>query len=337
MLSDEKAKAKHDALWEGQHSTLAKEERGGNGVEPKEQAAHRHAADNFARGLLAARRKQEKAAREQREQAAQRHAARVKEEEARAHQAAALEKEEKNRKEQYKAREQRAVRERAEREQAARGREERGKSALLFMLSHQAQGARHQGPFAEHFAWEQRGLADREQATREKEAREKESREEQTARGRWASREQGVWERTDQTRGRAALQWARMQASLLAPDGVADALRHDKDIMDHIREKAEHARGRDAREPRERARVPDAPEIFARERATWKRGFKATWKREFNFPWREAGPPNHLDDKVDSDLGRELQGQLRRSWTHLGSRRVLKPLPPKLASRKSSL
>ena len=28
---------------------------------------------------------------------------------------------------------------------------------------------------------------------------------------------------------------------------------------------------------------------------------KATWKREFNFPWREAGPPNHHDDKVDSD------------------------------------
>ena len=25
------------------------------------------------------------------------------------------------------------------------------------------------------------------------------------------------------------------------------------------------------------------------------------WKREFKFPWREAGPPNHLKDKVDSD------------------------------------
>ena len=23
--------------------------------------------------------------------------------------------------------------------------------------------------------------------------------------------------------------------------------------------------------------------------------------REFKLPWREAGPPNHLDDKVDSD------------------------------------
>ena len=28
---------------------------------------------------------------------------------------------------------------------------------------------------------------------------------------------------------------------------------------------------------------------------------KAIWKREFKLPWREAGPPNHHDDKVDSD------------------------------------
>jgi len=28
---------------------------------------------------------------------------------------------------------------------------------------------------------------------------------------------------------------------------------------------------------------------------------RATWKTEFKFPWREAGPPNHHDDKVDSD------------------------------------
>ena len=27
---------------------------------------------------------------------------------------------------------------------------------------------------------------------------------------------------------------------------------------------------------------------------------KATWKREFKLSWREAGPPNHHDDKVDS-------------------------------------
>jgi len=29
--------------------------------------------------------------------------------------------------------------------------------------------------------------------------------------------------------------------------------------------------------------------------------FVATWNREFKLPWREAGPPNHHDDKVDSD------------------------------------
>jgi len=28
---------------------------------------------------------------------------------------------------------------------------------------------------------------------------------------------------------------------------------------------------------------------------------KATWKREYKLPWREAGPPNHHDDNVDSD------------------------------------
>jgi hypothetical protein len=30
-------------------------------------------------------------------------------------------------------------------------------------------------------------------------------------------------------------------------------------------------------------------------------GYKATWRRQFKLPWREAGPPNHLDDKVDVD------------------------------------
>jgi len=28
---------------------------------------------------------------------------------------------------------------------------------------------------------------------------------------------------------------------------------------------------------------------------------KATWEREFKLPWREAGPPNHHEDTVDSD------------------------------------
>ena len=27
----------------------------------------------------------------------------------------------------------------------------------------------------------------------------------------------------------------------------------------------------------------------------------ATRKREFKLPWREAGPPSHFDDRVDSD------------------------------------
>ena len=28
---------------------------------------------------------------------------------------------------------------------------------------------------------------------------------------------------------------------------------------------------------------------------------KATWQRDFKLPWREAGPPTHHDDDVDSD------------------------------------
>ena len=28
---------------------------------------------------------------------------------------------------------------------------------------------------------------------------------------------------------------------------------------------------------------------------------EAACKREFKLPWREAGPPRHHDDKVDSD------------------------------------
>ena len=27
----------------------------------------------------------------------------------------------------------------------------------------------------------------------------------------------------------------------------------------------------------------------------------ATWKGEFKLPWREAGPPDHHDDEVDSE------------------------------------
>ena len=33
----------------------------------------------------------------------------------------------------------------------------------------------------------------------------------------------------------------------------------------------------------------------------WEGRCKATWKRKFKLSWREAGPPNHHDDEVDSD------------------------------------
>ena len=49
-------------------------------------------------------------------------------------------------------------------------------------------------------------------------------------------------------------------------------------------------------------REPNRPAGSGFEFSVWGRGrCKATWKREFKLPWREAGPPNHLDDKVDSD------------------------------------
>ena len=44
--------------------------------------------------------------------------------------------------------------------------------------------------------------------------------------------------------------------------------------------------------------MPAEPEVSDGSR---KAEFKATWKREFKLPWREAAPPNHHDDKVDSD------------------------------------
>jgi len=43
---------------------------------------------------------------------------------------------------------------------------------------------------------------------------------------------------------------------------------------------------------------------------------KATWKREFKLPWRKAGPPNHLDGKVNSDqkvLNKEISKEKRLS------------------------
>ena len=34
---------------------------------------------------------------------------------------------------------------------------------------------------------------------------------------------------------------------------------------------------------------------------SWKLDVKAIWEKEFKLPWRETGPPNHLNDEVDSD------------------------------------
>ena len=45
------------------------------------------------------------------------------------------------------------------------------------------------------------------------------------------------------------------------------------------------------------AAVPRSPNWDRLQEGRW----KATWKREFNLLLREAGPPNHHDDKEDSD------------------------------------
>ena len=44
-----------------------------------------------------------------------------------------------------------------------------------------------------------------------------------------------------------------------------------------------------------RKACPERPDLRGR-------GCKATWKMESELPWREAGPPNHHDDTVVSDL-----------------------------------
>ena len=54
-----------------------------------------------------------------------------------------------------------------------------------------------------------------------------------------------------------------------------------------------------------RARLPLVPAPAREGRCT------ATWKREFKLPWREAGPPNHHDDKVDSDQQVVNKGRAR--------------------------
>ena len=45
--------------------------------------------------------------------------------------------------------------------------------------------------------------------------------------------------------------------------------------------------------------LPDARVERGRSRYLWKDRYEVTWKRELKHPWCEAGPPNHLDDKVD--------------------------------------
>ena len=54
---------------------------------------------------------------------------------------------------------------------------------------------------------------------------------------------------------------------------------------------------------------------------------KATWKTEFKLPWHKAGPPNHHDDKVDSDqqvVKKELS--LSVSLPHLGALDQARPV-----------
>jgi len=42
-----------------------------------------------------------------------------------------------------------------------------------------------------------------------------------------------------------------------------------------------------------------SPRVFPAHRASTAQS--SAFKREFKLPWREAGPPNHHDDKVVSD------------------------------------
>jgi len=51
---------------------------------------------------------------------------------------------------------------------------------------------------------------------------------------------------------------------------------------------------------------PDPPKVQAKPNSTIQLAHRvgrcqATWKRQFELPRREAGPPNHHDEKADSD------------------------------------
>ena len=58
----------------------------------------------------------------------------------------------------------------------------------------------------------------------------------------------------------------------------------------------ESARAAFLADPATYSRGPPAPPVARQVPAV-----KATWKGGFKRPWREAGPPHHHDDNVDSD------------------------------------
>ena len=49
--------------------------------------------------------------------------------------------------------------------------------------------------------------------------------------------------------------------------------------------------------------IPIVPTLHGISLSRWSHVLprEATWKRGFKLPWREAGPPYHHDDEVDSD------------------------------------
>jgi len=61
--------------------------------------------------------------------------------------------------------------------------------------------------------------------------------------------------------------------------------------------------------------------------------YKATWKREFRLPWREAGPPNHHDDKVDSDQAIAALSDADMFQSRFLQRGVLGPYARSVATR----
>ena len=60
-------------------------------------------------------------------------------------------------------------------------------------------------------------------------------------------------------------------------------------------------REREMERERERATQMSATNTTSGDDPPWEGRYKATWKRELKIPLREAGPPDRLDDKVNSD------------------------------------